>query len=129
MDFLDQTIAFRIVDPHESSLYSFPIFRQALEALQNEMAVMPEWSGVISACLKDGRSIEIPRAFFVAEERRFTTRDQAEAWVIDRLKAIEKRGGSTGARGHLVANPDDPLDKQVDEAYSTMVSRIVSADR
>jgi len=42
---------------------------------------------------------------------------------------IKKRGDIASARGSFVANPGDPVDKQIDDAYSTKVARTVSPDR
>src|SRR5690606_16824475 len=122
MDPLDQVVAFRAFDLRDRFPQPFQTFCQALEALQSDTAYLPQWSGSISAYLKDGRSIEIPYSFFIVRTRRFETPDKAEAWVRDRLKRIEEKGGAVQAFGLLVTNPNDPLDKQIEDAYDTMDS-------
>lgn len=123
---LNQIFAYRAFDLRDRFPAPFPDFRSALEALQSETAYLPEMSGEIVAYCRDGRAIEIPMAFFINTQRRFVDREAAEHWVQNRRSAIEKGDRFSQVSGIAIANPNDPIDKQVSDALTFQDSRLVS---
>lgn len=125
---LEMIFAYRALDLRHRFPAPFVDFRSALEALQSDEAYLPEMSGEIVAYARDGRWFEIPTRFFIRQSPRFADREAAEQWVRERQRAIEQ--GTPGSRlmGIVVANPDDPLKKQIDDALAFVDYRLAGPE-
>lgn len=125
---LASIFAYRAFDMRGRFPEPFADFRGALEALQSEIAYLPEMSGEIVAYSRDGRWFEIPTRFFIRRPLRFADREAAEQWVRERQQAIEQ--GKPGAQlmGYVVARPGDPIEKQIDDALAFRDCRLVGPE-
>lgn len=117
--------AYRAFDLRDRFQAPFPDFRSALEALQSDTAYLPEMSGEIVAYCRDGRSIEIARELFIRKEPRFGSRAAAEQWMRDRMTAVERGDRFANVQGLSLANPEDPVEQQVEDALAWQDSRLV----
>ncbi|UZD64655.1 hypothetical protein [Marinobacter sp. AN1] len=106
----------------------FADFRGALEALQSDIAYLPEMSGEIVAYSRDGRWFEIPTRFFIRRPPRFADREAAEQWVRERQQAIEQGKPGAKSMGYVVARPGDPIEKQIDDALAFRDCRLVGPE-
>lgn len=122
---LSNIFAYQAFDLRDRFSAPFPDFRSALEALQSDTSYLPEMSGEIVAYCRDGRSIAIPRVFFIRDEPRFASRAAAEQWVRERMAAVERGDRFAGRQGVALANPDDPIERQVEDALAWQESRLV----
>lgn len=120
--------AYRTFDLRDRFPQPFPEFRNALEALQSERAYLPEMSGEIVAYCRDGRAIEIPTDFFLVSKARFEDREAAERWIRNRMSAIGRGDRFSHVSSIALANPDDPVEKQVSDAMAYRDSGLVSPD-
>jgi hypothetical protein len=125
-DPLDQVFSFRAFDFRNRFPDPLPSFRDALECLQNEDAYMPDVDAEIKAYLKDGRSIAIPNCFFWVEQKHFASLAEAQSWVQARQERAAKGSPLDRLAGSLIANPDDPTDKQVRDAVARTFTKMVS---
>ena len=125
---LNAIFAFRAFDLRDRFPAPFPDFRSALEALQSDTAYLAELSGELVAYCRDGRSFEIPPRFFIRKQARFESRTEAEQWIRDRMEAIERGEPLAGVPGIALAHPDDPIDKQIDDAMAFSDRRLVHPD-
>lgn len=123
---LRNIFAFRVFDFRDRFPEPVPTFLAALEKLQSGSACMPELCEII-AYLLDGRTITIPTHFFIREELRFASRTEAEKWVQERTAKITKNP-QTRIFGALIANADDPIEKQIDDAASCTFSKVIDAN-
>lgn len=124
-DPLQNIFAFRAIDFRDRFPEPVPTFRAALEKLQSDDAYMPEM-GEIIAYTPDGRSIPIPTEFFIRQMKQFQAPDDAEAWVRERAARVAENPHHR-ILGALIANADDPIEKQVEDAinhtYPCMVDK------
>lgn len=127
-DPLDQVFAYRVLDLRNRFPEPVPTLRQALECLLSDRAYMPESTGEIIACLQDDRSIEIPSEFFIVKKPRFQTRESAELWVRERMADIDAGKPMATLRGALLANSDDPIDKQIDDALARRLPKLIDRE-
>lgn len=127
-DPLDQVFAYRVFDLRDRFPEPLATFRQALECLLSDRAYLPEESGEIVAYLRNGLSITIPPEFFILKEPRFESREAAEVWVRERMADIEAGKSMAKLKGLLIANPDTPFEKQVDEAFSYQIFRLIDPE-
>tara|TARA_R110002012_G_scaffold290241_1_gene483798 strand:- start:88 stop:528 length:441 start_codon:yes stop_codon:yes gene_type:complete len=118
--------AYRALDLRDRFPGPFPDFRSALEALQSDVSYLPEMSGEIVAYCRDGRSIGIPREFFIREKPRFQSRAAAEQWVRERMAAVERGGRLAGLQGVPLVKSDDPVEQQIEDALTWQDSRLVA---
>lgn len=125
-DPLDQVFAFRAFDFRNRFPDPLPNFRAALECLQSEDAYMPDVDAEIRAYLKDGRSIAIPNSFFWVEKKQFASLAEAQSWVQARQIRAAKGSPLDRLAGSLVANPNDPIEKQVRDSVSKTFTKMVS---
>lgn len=125
---LDQISEYRVLCLRDRFPDPVPNLRLALECLLSGEAYMPESTGEIVACLKDGRSVEIPREFFIVWKPRFESRETAEAWIKERMTDIDAGRPMAKLRGALLANPDDPVEKQIDDAFASRFPRLVGRE-
>ncbi len=109
-----EIFAFRTIDLRDRFPEPIPTFLAALEKLQSDAAYMPE-TGEIIAYLVDGRSIPIPREFYIRHEKRFKSRAEAEKWVRERMASIADNPRHR-IFGIFIADPDAPIEEQIDEA-------------
>lgn len=120
---LRNVFAFRVFDFRDRLPDPVPTFLGALEKLQSGSAYMPELCEIV-AYLLDGRTITIPTHFFIREEMRFSSRTEAEKWVHERTAKITENP-QTRIFGALIANADDPIEKQIEDAASCTFSYVV----
>ncbi len=125
-DPLDQVFAFRAFDFRNRFPDPLPNFRAALECLQSEDAYMPDVDAQVRAYLKDGRSIAIPNSFFWVEQEHFASLAEAQSWVQARQIRAAKGSPLDRLAGSLVANPDDPIEKQVRDVVAKTFTKMVS---
>lgn len=125
-DPLDQVFAFRAFDFRNRFPDPLPNFRAALECLQSEDAYMPDVEAQIRTYLKDGRSIAIPNSFFWVEQKPFASLSEAQSWVQAHQEGAAKGSPLDRLAGSLIANPDDPTDKQVRDALARTFTKMAS---
>lgn len=125
-DPLDQVFSFRAFDFRNRFPDPLPNFRTALECLQSEDAYMPDVDAEIRAYLKDGRSIAIPNCFFWVAQKQFASPAEAKRWVQARQKRVAKGSPLDRLAGSLIANSDDPIEKQVRDAVAKTFTKMVS---
>ena len=125
-DPLDHVFAFRAFDFRNRFPDPLPSFRAALECLQSEDAYLPDVDAEITAHLKDGRSIAIPNSFFWVEHKRFGSLAEAQSWVQARQEKAATGSALDRLFGSQIANPDDPLEKQVRDAMARTFTKMVS---
>lgn len=127
-DLLRTIFAYRVICMRDRFPQPFRSFREALEALQGEEAYLPEMAGEITAYLEDGRSITVPEKFFIRYQPRFETQELAEAWVRKRMKDISEGDPSARIFDIGLANPSDPVDKQIENALAHRDPMLASPD-
>lgn len=120
-----EIFAFRTIDLRDRFPEPTPTFLAALEKLQSDAAYMPE-TGEIIAYLVDGRSIPIPREFYIRHEKRFKSRAEAEEWVHERMASIAENPRHR-IFGAFIANPDAPIEEQIDEATTCIDTTVADA--
>jgi len=127
MDYLQQILAFRAVDMRLHFPEPLNSFRDALEALQSDRAYLPEMSGEIICYLKSGQSISIPEQFFLVKVPHFETKEKAEEWVLERHKRITNGSSISRMEGMLLADYDQPIIDQVNEAFVSEDIEVINA--
>lgn len=123
---LRNIFAFRVFDFRDRFPDPVPTFLAALEKLQCGSAYMPEQSEIV-AYLLDGRTITIPTHFFIREEMRFASRTDAEKWVRERAAKITENPKKR-IFGALIADADDPIEKQIEDAARYTFSKVIDAN-
>lgn len=114
-------LCFRAFDMRDRFPEPVETFERALELLQSDRAYLPEMSGEIVCYLKSGESIKIPHSLFKVEENRFASIEEATEWVNERAKDMKPHLGVS------VANPELPLEEQINEAMQSIETLIISS--
>ena len=126
MNYLQQILAFKAIDMRDHFPEPLNSFRDALEALQSDHAYLPEMNGEIICYLKSGESISIPEQFFLVKVPHFETKEKAEKWVLERHKRIIN-GSSSRLEGLLLADHDQPIIDQINEAFGGEETEVINA--
>ena len=111
-----EILCFRSFDMRDRFPKPVETFREALQLIQSDRAYLPEWDSKIICYLRSGQTIPIPEEFYLCKRKRYSSRDAAEKWVRER--AEERKNKSGIALGLLIADPNLPLDEQINQALS-----------
>ncbi len=112
-------LCFRAFDMRDRFPEPVETFAGALALLQSERAYMPEMIGSIVCYLKSGESITIPSSFYLEQKKNFSSLEEATQWVTERAK------DPTPHLGFAIANPDLPIDQQIQEAMLSTETFII----
>ena len=126
-DLKEQVLCFRAFDLRNRFEEPFATFREALEALQSDVAYLPELSCSIVCYFKNSTTIEIPSHFYVESKPHFSSREEAVEWLEKRQKDYESGSSLAGALGIAIANPKDPLENQLQDALAHKDYRVIDA--
>lgn len=121
-------LCFRAFDLRGHFTEPVETFRQALELLQSDRAYLPEESSAIICYLKNGKSIKIPHAFYCTDVPYFNSEAEVKAWLLEHNREAEKES-DWGWHGIALADPDLPLDAQINEALSYSNNEIITSDK
>ncbi|WP_231871937.1 hypothetical protein, partial [Oleiphilus sp. HI0079] len=80
----EKILCFRAFDLRNRFEEPFTTFREALEALQSDVAYLPEMAGSIVCYFKNATSIEIPEHFYIEAKPHFSSREKAVEWLQER---------------------------------------------
>ncbi len=127
-DPLDQVFAYRAFDLRNRFPDPLPTFKAALECLQSDDAYLPEMDAEIVAYLKDGRTIRLPDCFYWAKQMRFSSREEAKSWVEKRQAKIEQGVPLARLEGTVVADPLDPIEKQIQDAMESTITHVIDPE-
>ncbi|WP_448214118.1 hypothetical protein [Colwellia sp. MEBiC06753] len=99
----------------------FPTVLAALNAIYSDEAYLPEIESYIVAYYEDGRQLQVPDSFHIIRKPRFASTDEATKWLLQRNTMMNDNAEDDYrglAFGIAVANYQDPLEKQIDDAMS-----------
>ncbi|WP_228260826.1 hypothetical protein [Marinobacter orientalis] len=89
---------------------------------------MPDIDAEIIAYLRDGRSIPLPDCFYWVTKKRFSSREEAQCWVEERQSAMAQGGPLSKLAGLAVADPQDPIEKQIQDAMESTVTYVIAEE-
>lgn len=119
-------LCFRALDFRDRFPQPVESYREALELLQSDSAYLPEFHSRIVCYLKNGSQLEIPDSFHICQVPKFNSRYEAEKWILDRDEDI-KKSARFKLRGSLIANPDLPIDEQIEQALNHRENKVIES--
>lgn len=114
-------LCFRAFDMRDRFPEPVETFEAALALLQSDRAYLPEMAGEIVCYLKTGQSITIPYDFYLKKKKVFASIEDATRWVN------EREHDEWTFLGLNIANPELPIDEQIQEAYAATETCIVGS--
>jgi hypothetical protein len=107
--------------------FSEPVatFREALQLIQSDIAYLPEWNSKIICYLRNGQAIPIPEKFYLCNVRRFSSRDEAKKWIVERAEEINVQPRFD--LGLLIADPNLPLEEQINQDFAHHETEVIDS--
>jgi hypothetical protein len=112
-------LCFRAFDMRDRFPEPVETFEEALVLLQSDRAYLPEMISDIVCYLRSGKSLTIPHEFYLQKKKVFSAIEDASRWVHER----DTDSGFSLSTG--IANPELPIDEQIQEAWAATETCVV----
>jgi len=120
-----EILCFRAFDMRDRFPEPVATFREALQLIQSDRAYLPEWDSKIICYLRSGQTIPIPKEFYLCNVRRFSSRDEAETWIVERSEEIKVQPKFD--QELLITDPNLPLEEQINQAFAHHETEVIDS--